>query len=94
MDRQQTCKRCSIARVNALCYLYEKAFEENESQSLNNLKTLVQLAQSRGHPNGRQILRPKLRRSQVRTLAWNISSLLYNNDMLRLGISLNGRERT
>jgi hypothetical protein len=93
MDKQQTCKRCSIARVNALCTIYEEAFGENESQSLTNLKTLVKLAQSRGYAHGNRILRPDLRRGQVRTLAWNISSLLYNDDMLRLGISLNGRGR-
>jgi hypothetical protein len=93
MDKQQTCKRCSIARVNALCALYEEAFGENESQSLTNLKTLVKLAQSRGFANGNQILRRDLRRGQVRTLAWNISSLLFNDDMLSLGISLNGRGR-
>jgi hypothetical protein len=29
----------------------------------------------------------------VRTLAWNISSLLYNDDLLHLGIPLNGRGR-
>lgn len=93
MDREQTCKRCSIARVNALCTLYEEAFEGNESKSLINLKALVKLAQSRGFANGRQVLRPGLRKSQVRTLAWNISSVLYNNDMLSLGIPLNGRGR-
>jgi hypothetical protein len=93
MDRQQTCKRCSIARVNALCALYEEAFEENEFRSLANLKALVQLAQSRGSADGRQILQPGLIKSQVRTLAWNISSLLFNDDMLRLGIPLNGRGR-
>ena len=87
MDREQTCKRCSIARVNALCALYEEAFEENESKSLANLKALVQLARSRGFP------RPGLRKSQVRTVAWNISSVLYNNDMRSLGITLNGRGR-
>ena len=91
MDRQQTCKRCSIARVNALCQLYAEAFEDNEAQSLDNLKSLVQLVQSRGFGNGRQILRPGLRKSKVRTLAWNISSLLFNDDLLRLGIPLNGR---
>jgi hypothetical protein len=93
MDRQQTCKRCSIARVNALCALYEKAFAENEFKSLANLKALVQLAQSRGSADGRQILQPGLIKSRVRSLAWNISSLLFNDDMLRLGIPLNGRGR-
>ncbi len=93
MDREQTCKRCSIARVNALCALYEEAFEENESKSLANLKALVQLARSRGFPNGQRVLRPGLRKSQVRTVAWNISSVLYNNDMRSLGITLNGRGR-
>lgn len=93
MDRQQTCKRCSIARVNALCALYEEAFGENVPTSLTNLKALVQLAQSRGFANGKRVLQPGLRNSQVRTLAWNISSVLFNDDLLRLGISLNGRGR-
>ena len=93
MDRQQTCKRCSITRVNALCDLYEEAFGENKFISLANLKTLVKLAQSRGLADGRQILLPGLRQSQVRTLAWNISSVLFNDDLLRLGIPLNGLGR-
>jgi hypothetical protein len=93
MDRQQTCKRCSIARVNALCVLYEEAFGENIFLSLANLKSLVQLAQSRGFADGRQVLQTGLRKSQVRTLAWNISSVLFNDDLLRLGIPLNVRER-
>jgi hypothetical protein len=93
MDRQQTCKRCSIARVNALCALYEEAFGENESTSLANLKALVQLAQSRGFADGKQVFQPGLRKSRVRTLAWNISSVLFNDDLLRLGIPLNGRGR-
>lgn len=93
MDRQQTCKRCSITRVNALCALYEEAFGEKKFISLANLKALVKLAQSRGLADGRQILLPGLRQSQVRTLAWNISSVLFNDDLLRLGIPLNGLGR-
>ena len=93
MDKQQTCKRCSIARVNTLCQLYEEAFEDKEPNSFDNLRALVQLAQTRGFANGKQILRPGLRKSKVRSLAWNISSLLYNDDLLRLGIPLNGRGR-
>jgi hypothetical protein len=93
MDRQQTCKRCSIARVNALCALYQEAFGEDESRSLDSLKALVQLAQSRGYADGNRVLQPGLRKRQVRTLAWNISSFLFNDDILRLGIPLNGRGR-
>lgn len=93
MDRQQTCKRCSIARVNALCALYDEAFGENASTSLANLIALVHLAQSRGLADGKQVLQPGLRNRQVRTLAWNISSVLFNDDLLRLGIPLNGRGR-
>ena len=89
MDRPQTCKRCSIDRVNALCALYEEAYGENGFESLNNLKSLVKLAKTRGLSNGNQILFPGLRKAQVRTLAWNISSLLNNDDLLRLGIPLN-----
>jgi hypothetical protein len=93
MDRQQTCKRCSIARVNALCQLYEEAFVDDDPNSLDHLQSLVKLAQNRGFGNGRQILRPGLGKSKVRTMAWNISSLLYNDDLLSLGIPLDGRRR-
>ena len=93
MDRQQTCKRCSISRVNALCALYEEAFHDDEAMSLNKLKALVQVAQSRGVPDCQKILMPGLVNSQVRTVAWNISSVLFNDDLLRLGIPLNGRGR-
>jgi hypothetical protein len=54
---------------------------------------LVQLAQSRGYADGNRVLQPGLRKRQVRTLAWNISSFLFNDDILRLGIPLNGRGR-
>ena len=94
MDRQQTCKRCSIARVNALCGLYEEAHLENDSTSLDNLKALVKIAQSRGFADGYRMLIPGLGKTRVRTVAWNVSSFLFNDDMLRLGISLNGRERS
>ena len=93
MDRQQTCKRCSLARVNALCALYEEAFQENESKSFDNLKALAKLAQSRGYADGYKIIIPDLGKTQVRTVAWNISSVLFNDDLLRLGIPLNGRGR-
>ena len=93
MDRQQTCKRCSIARVNALCSLYEEAHMENDSTSLDNLKALVKIAQSRGFADGYRMLIPGLGKTRVRTAAWNVSSFLFNDDMLRLGISLNGRGR-
>ena len=93
MDRQQTCKRCSIARVNALCTLYEEAFHENEAMSFSKLKALVKVAQSRGFADGQKILMPGLVKSQVRTVAWNISSVLFNDDLLQLGIPLNGRGR-
>jgi hypothetical protein len=93
MDRQQTCKRCSLARVNALCTLYEEAFRENESTSFSNLKALVKIAQSRGFADGYRILIPGLGKTRVRTVAWNISSLLFNDDLLRLGIPLNGSGR-
>jgi len=93
MDRQQTCKRCSLVRVNALCSLYEEAFRKHQPLSLANLKILVQIAESRGFAEGRQILQPGFIKSKVRDLAWNISSVLFNDDLLRLGIPLNGRGR-
>jgi len=80
-----------MARVKALCALYEGAFGENAATSLAHLKALVQLAQSRGFADGRRVLQGGLGKNQVKTLAWNISSFLFNDDLLRLGISLNSR---
>ncbi len=94
MQPEKTCQRCSVARVNALCTLYEEAYLESQSQSLSNLKALVLLAQERGYINSTQVLRSDLRRDEVRALAWNISSVLQNQDMQRLGIPLNGRKRS
>jgi hypothetical protein len=94
MEPEKTCQRCSIARVNALCTLYEEAHLENQPRSLANLKALVLLAQERGYSNSAQVLRSDLRRDEVRSLAWNISSVLQNQDMQHLGIPLNGRGRS
>jgi hypothetical protein len=94
MQPEKTCQRCSVARVNALCTLYEEAYLENQPQSLANLKALVRLAQERGYINSTQVLRSDLRRNEVRSLAWNISSVLQNQDIQRLGIPLNGRGRS
>ena len=94
MQPEKTCHRCSVARVNALCILYKEAYLEDQSRALKNLTALVRLAQERGYSNSIQVLRPDLRREEVRSLAWNISSVLQNQDMQRLGIPLNGRGRS
>lgn len=94
MQPEKTCQRCSVARVNALCTLYKEAYLENQPQSLANLQALVLLAQERGYINSTQVLRSNLRRDEVRALAWNISSVLQNQDMQSLGIPLNGRGRS
>jgi hypothetical protein len=89
MELDKNCRRCSTARVNALCHLYKEAYGENQSQSFINLKALVQLARERGYVKSPQVLRPGLRSDEVRSLAWNISSVLQNRDLERLGIPLN-----
>ena len=93
MEPEKTCRRCSIARVNALCTLFEEAYLEHQPRSLANLKALVFLAQERGYSNSVRFLRFDLRKDEVRSLAWNISSVLKNQDMLNLGIPLNGHGR-
>ena len=81
----RTCKRCSVTRVNVLCELYERAYHDNEDKSRQDLGKLVTLAADRGYWQGRDVLAPGLDESKVRSLCWNISSVLTEEDLERLG---------
>ncbi|MFH1090131.1 MAG: hypothetical protein V1742_01035 [Pseudomonadota bacterium] len=82
----RTCKRCSVTRVNCLCDLYERAFNHGEAQAEKNLAGLCNLANHRGLPQARELLVPGLAADMVRALSWNVSSLLTDEDMARLGL--------
>jgi hypothetical protein len=81
----RTCKRCSVTRVNILCELYEQAFQENGDKAKQDLAKLVALAADRGYWQGRDMMNPGLDESKVRSFCWNISSLLKDEDLERLG---------
>ena len=87
MTTIRSCRRCSVTRVNTLCGLYDKAFVENDAGAKRLLTQLSQLAAQRGYASARQLLEPLLAEEKVRSLCWNISSLLTEEDMERLGVS-------
>ena len=88
MDKNRTCKRCSVLRVNALCDLYERAYNHKDEGAEKTLKILVGLAGERGYGPGAQILRDGLAEEAVRALSWNISSVLTDDDLVRVGIKV------
>ena len=81
----RSCKRCSVTRVNVLCELYGRAFQNGDGKAKKDLEKLVALAAERGYWQGRDMLRPELDESKVRSFCWNISSLLKDEDLERLG---------
>lgn len=83
MTPDRTCKRCSVARVNALMAAYQKA-QEGDTPTLGRLKELVILVQGRGLGQARGLLAPGLRDKDIRALCWNVSSFLEDNEVERI----------
>lgn len=83
MDPQadRTCKRCSVARVNALIKAYDRAHGQGSPARLHDLRRIIQLCGQRGFPEGAELLRPGLDRRQLRALCWNVSSFLEDSDL-------------
>ncbi|MCF8033362.1 MAG: hypothetical protein K9K66_09585 [Desulfarculaceae bacterium] len=88
MSPDRTCKRCSVARVNALTKAYARAHEE-VSSGKGPLLNLVQLANRRGYADARKLLTPGLSDKEVRAACWNVSSFLEDEEVETvLGIKL------
>ena len=85
----RNCKRCSVTRVNILCELYQRAFMDGDAKAGDDLAKLTTLAVERGYHQGRDALQPGLSEAAVRSLCWNISSLLEDEDLTRLGYKTN-----
>ena len=81
----RTCKRCSVSRVNILCDLYHASFQLGDRKAKKDLRHLAELAVKRGYVHGADVLLPDLPEGEVRSICWNISSLLQDDDMARLG---------
>ena len=92
MTTIRTCRRCSVTRVNTLCRLYDKAFQDNDARAKKQLAQLSQLAAGRGYDLAGRIMEPGLTEDKVRPLCWNISSLLTDEDLDRMG--LGGKKRS
>ena len=88
-----TCRRCSVIRVNALCRLYDEAFQDQNDRAEKQLTSLVKIAKERGYADGIKVLFPSLASDYVRKLCWNVSSLLTDQDFLYHGVNINGRKR-
>jgi hypothetical protein len=86
-----TCKRCSVLRVNALCELHAQAFQEQDNGAYKKLKLMVDLAAQRGYRTGRQLLKNALPEEAVRSLSWNVSSVLTDEDLHKAGIEVTRR---
>lgn len=80
-QEDRTCKRCSVARVNALVEAYAQAHAEANGNRLSRLKQIHGLCKSRGFDQGRLLLQPNLSEKQVRALCWNVSSFLQNAEV-------------
>ncbi len=78
-------------RVNTLCRLHKQGFEEGDREARKDLETLVALAADRGYMEGKRVLQARLDPSVVRSLCWNISSLLTDHDFQSRGINLGTR---
>lgn len=91
MKTASFCRRCSVVRVNRLCLLHKQGIEENDPGARKDLEALVRLAAERGYADGPRVLRDGLEASVVRSLCWNISSLLTDRDFTSRGIDLGAR---
>ncbi len=83
MTPDRTCKRCSVARVNALAKAYQKA-QEGDAPTSGRLKELVLLVQGRGLRGAAGLLTPGQSDKELRAICWNVSSFLEDNEVERL----------
>jgi|GEM_PF-792077 len=88
----QPCRRCSVTRVNVLCELYELANLQGDPHAKKKLEHLVNLARMRGYGEGEKIVKNELPKQTVRSLCWNISSLLTDEDFIRLGLEVSKKQ--
>lgn len=91
MKNASFCRRCSVVRVNTLCRLHEQGVAGDDPKARKDLEVLVRLAADRGYREGDRVFRPDLDPSMVRSVCWNISSLLTDEDFQSRGIDLGTR---
>lgn len=84
----RSCKRCSVARVNALIKAYNQAHDGSEP-FLPGLRRLSRICQDKGYSGAERLLRPGLDEKALRALCWNVSSFLEDHEVeSSLGVKL------
>ena len=84
----RTCKRCSVKRVNALCELFDKVNHGGDDNARRILNELIYAADKRGYKRGQSVWGVDLTKGEVRSICWNISSLLKDEDLEQLGVEI------
>ena len=88
MSPDRTCKRCSVARVNALTRAYVQAHADG-LRGRAPLRQLVQLAASRGFHDAGALMHPGLNSRELRAVCWNVASFLEDPEVeVALGVKL------
>ena len=80
----RSCKRCSVGRVNTLVKAYHRAHAQGDRVVLGKLRQLNELCGERGFNNGSDLLRTGLKDKDLRSLCWNVSSFLEDDEVNRL----------
>lgn len=98
MERDRTCKRCSVKRVNALVEAYRKAHgggggggkvgggggDGSNQLDMHRLREVVKLCRGRGYQPAAGLLQPGLNGRRLRALCWNVSSFLQDREVERI----------
>ena len=83
-NQDRTCKRCSVGRVNALVRAYHQAHDQGDRAMLRRLRRLNQLCGERGYNHGSGLLSGGLGDKPLRSLCWNVSSFLEDEEVTRV----------
>ncbi len=81
MTGDRSCKRCSVARVNALSKAYQLAQQNGAGQVRQGLRALIELVRRRGYDPAQRLLVPGLGQRALRELSWNVSSFLEDQEV-------------
>ncbi len=88
-EADRTCKRCSVARVNALIEAYHQAHQQGDQARLGRLRKIISICEGRGFAGGSQLLVAGLGEKELRALCWNVSSFLEDSEVeINLGLKL------
>lgn len=83
-EADRSCKRCSVARVNALIEAYHNALGSRKDVHQPKLRKLIAICESQGFGHGRKLLTPGLDKKELRSICWNVASFLQDAEVERI----------